>query len=136
MNRMRVTQDEYFMTVAIMTASRSTCPRATVGAILVKDKNIIATGYNGTPSGTKHCTDKGCDVVNEHCVATVHAEANCIAQAAKHGHSVKDSILYCTHKPCHNCMKLLINAGVLEVVYKTKYDDGRNDYGQIKVRKL
>jgi dCMP deaminase len=133
---MRVTQDEYFMSIAVITSARSTCPRATVGAVLVKARNIIATGYNGTPIGTKHCEDNVCDVVNDHCVATVHAEANCIAQAAKHGHSVKDSVVYCTHKPCHNCMKLLINAGVMEVVYKDDYDDGRNDYPQVVVRKL
>lgn len=132
----RVTQNKYFMDIALMTATRSTCPRAMVGAVLVKERNIIATGYNGTPSGSKHCIDAGCDVVGNHCVSTVHAEANCIAQAAKHGHSVKGSIIYCTHKPCHNCMKLLINAGVMEVFYKTGYDDTRNNYPQLIMRGL
>ena len=126
---MRPTWDEYFMNLALQTAKRSTCPRAFVGAVLVKDKRIISTGYNGSPAGLPHCTEVGCQMRNlnsgknqvEHCVRTVHAEQNAIIQAAIHGISTKGSILYVTHQPCHLCAKMLVNAGVEKIIYNATY---------------
>lgn len=117
--------DTYFMNIAFATAERSTCTRAQVGALLVQDGRIIATGYNGSPSGAEHCTDIGCRLENGHCVATVHAEENAILSAARHGIKVESASVYCTHKPCLNCTKSLINAGVREFVYSKPYDAGQ-----------
>lgn len=125
---MRLSKDKYFMDIAEMTARRSTCSRANVGAILVKNSRIIATGFNGSPASMEHCDDVGHLVDNKHCIRTVHAEANCILQAARLGVSVEGSVLYCTHKPCHNCCKLLINAGIYKIYYRNDYDDGYNSY--------
>ena len=115
------------MNIAHVVSGRSTCLRRHVGAILVKDKRIIATGYNGAPSGTQHCLDKGCakenapSGTNDDKCRGVHAELNCIAQAAKHGISVEGSTLYCTNNPCISCLKTLINCGVKEIVYDAFY---------------
>lgn len=114
-----------------MVAKRSTCLRRHVGAILVKDKRILATGYNGAPAGMKHCLDIGClrqeaDIPSgqqhELCRG-LHAEQNVIIQAAYHGISIKDSILYCTNKPCVICSKMIINAGIKKIYYVEGYDD-------------
>lgn len=122
---------EYFMTIAEMVAKRSTCLRRHVGAILVKDKRILATGYNGAPSGLKHCEEVGCIRQNasipsgerhELCRG-LHAEQNAIIQAAYHGISISGSTLYCTNKPCVICSKMLINAGIEKIFYKEGYDD-------------
>ena len=121
---MRISQEDYFMVLAGVVALRSTCDRARVGCILVKDKSIVSTGYNGSVSGAPHCDDHGHIMLNGHCIATVHAESNAIAQAAKHGHSTDGCIAYCTHKPCSSCMKLLINSGITVVHYMNEYDDG------------
>lgn len=125
---MRPTKNKYFMDIAEMTAKRSTCSRANVGAILVKNSRIIATGFNGSPDTMEHCDDVGHLIKDKHCIRTVHAEANCILQAARIGISVEGSVLYCTHKPCHNCCKLLINAGIYKIYYKYDYDDGFNSH--------
>lgn len=119
------------MTIAEMVAKRSTCLRRHVGAILVKDKRILATGYNGAPAGLKHCEEVGCIRQNasipsgerhELCRG-LHAEQNAIIQAAYHGISIAGSTLYCTNKPCVICSKMLINAGIVKIFYEKGYDD-------------
>lgn len=125
--------DEYFMKIAEATASRSNCCRRNVGAVIVKDNRIISTGYNGTPRGIKNCSDGGCPRCNssassgenlDQCLCS-HAEENAIVQAAYHGVSVKDSSIYTTFSPCLICTKMIINAGIKEVIYKElyKFDD-------------
>jgi len=119
------------MDIARLVARRSTCLRRQVGAVMVKDKNILATGYNGTPSGIVHCAETGClrDQLNvpsgerhELCRG-LHAEQNAIIQAARHGVNIAGSTLYCTNSPCIICTKMLINAGVQQVVYLEGYPD-------------
>ncbi len=127
----RPSWDEYFMSIAEMVSTRSTCLRRKVGAVLVKDKRIISTGYNGPPTGLKHPDEVGClreklgvpsGERHELCRG-LHAEQNAIIQAALHGVSTKGSVLYCTHSPCSLCVKMLINAGVERVIYKEGYPD-------------
>lgn len=128
---MRPSIDEYFMEIAKVVAGRSTCLRNQVGAVIVKDKRIISTGYNGAPRNLKHCLEIGCireqnniesGTRHELCRA-VHAEQNAIIQAALHGVSVENGTLYCTHQPCILCAKMLINAHILRVVFGTQYPD-------------
>jgi dCMP deaminase len=121
----RPSWDEYFMDIARQVAKRSTCPRAAVGSVIVKDRRILTTGYNGSPMGLPHCTEVGCLIVEGHCVRTLHAEQNAIIQAALHGVSVKESTIYVTHQPCLNCAKMIINAGIVRVVYGGDYPDDR-----------
>ena len=127
----RPSYDEYFMEMAHLVAKRSTCLRRNVGAILVKDKHILSTGYNGAPKGLKHCSEVGClrkelgipsGERHEICRG-LHAEQNAIIQAAVFGISIKNSVLYCTNTPCVVCAKMLINAGVKEIVYSGEYPD-------------
>ena len=127
----RPTIDEYFMNIAKVVATRSTCLRHHVGAVIVRDKRIISTGYNGSPKGLKHCLDIGCirDQENiesgtkvEICRA-IHAEQNAIIQAALHGTSTEGATLYCTHQPCIICAKMIINAGIIKVIYGEDYPD-------------
>jgi dCMP deaminase len=120
---MRPGWDEYFMQIARNVATRATCPRASVGAVLVRDHRILTTGYNGAPRGVAHCTDVGCTLVNDHCMRATHAEANAIVQSALHGVGIAESVAYCTHQPCINCSKLLISAGVRRIVYEGEYPD-------------
>lgn len=119
----RPSWDEYFIGIAEQVAKRSTCPRAAVGAVIVKDRRILTTGYNGAPMGLPHCTEVGCLMVDGHCVRTLHAEQNAIIQAALHGVSVQGSTMYVTHQPCLNCAKMIINAGIVRVVYGGDYPD-------------
>jgi dCMP deaminase len=127
----RPSWDEYFMDITSLVARRSTCMRRQVGAVMVKEKNILATGYNGTPSGITHCDVTGClrEQLNvpsgerhELCRG-LHAEQNAIIQAARHGVNISDSVLYCTNSPCIICTKMLINAGIRKVVYLEGYSD-------------
>lgn len=127
----RLSLDEYFMEIAKVVKKRSTCLRRQVGAVLVKDKRIIATGYNGAPSGLEHCLEIGClraqlkvpsGERHELCRG-LHAEQNCIIQAALHGVSTKGATLYCTHFPCSICAKMIINAQIKEIVYLNYYPD-------------
>lgn len=127
----RPTWDEYFMEIARLVANRSTCLRRQVGAVMVKDKNILATGYNGTPSGISHCSEVGClrqqlnvpsGERHELCRG-LHAEQNAIIQAAKHGVNIDGATLYCTHSPCIICTKMLINSGVKRIVCTDGYPD-------------
>ncbi len=119
------------MDIARLVARRSTCLRRQVGAVLVKEKNILATGYNGTPSGITHCSEVGClrqqlgvpsGERHELCRG-LHAEQNAIIQAAKHGVNIGGSTLYCTNSPCSICSKMLINAGIARIVYLEGYPD-------------
>jgi dCMP deaminase len=123
------------MAIAKMVAKRSTCLRRSVGAILVKDKRILATGYNGAPAGLRHCEEVGClresssipsGQRHELCRG-LHAEQNVIIQAAYHGISIKGATLYCTNKPCVICSKMLINAGIQKIYYEEGYDDALSD---------
>lgn len=127
----RPTWDEYFTKAACLVSERSTCLRRKVGAVLVKDKQILATGYNGAPSGIEHCEKAGClrqklgvpsGQRHEICRG-LHAEQNVILQAARHGVSVKESALYITNAPCSICAKMIINAGIKEVVISGDYPD-------------
>ena len=131
----RPTWPEYFMAITKLVAKRSTCTRRHVGAILVKDKRILASGYNGAPSGLKHCEEVGClradsevpsGQRHELCRG-LHAEQNLIIQAAYHGISINGSVLYCTNKPCVICTKMIINAGIIKVYYGEGYDDPLSD---------
>ena len=127
----RPSRDEYFMEITRLVAKRSTCLRRQVGAVIVKDKNILATGYNGAPSGISHCLDVGClreklkipsGERHELCRG-LHAEQNAIIQAAKHGTTIDDSTLYCTTLPCIICSKMVINAGIKRIVFEDGYPD-------------
>lgn len=118
---MRPTWDSYFINIALAVAERSTCDRAHVGAVLVRDKRILTTGFNGSPSGLPHCDSDGHLLVDGHCVRTIHAETNAIIQAALHGVSTKGATCYVTHFPCINCTKTLINAGISEIAYLNDY---------------
>lgn len=117
-----------FLHIAEEVAKWSKCLHHQIGCVLVKDKHIIATGYNGAPSGMKSCSKQcfkeqfGITTGSAYCLA-VHAEQNALAQAAKFGQSTKDTILYCTHLPCSICLKMLINAGIKEIYYKYDYND-------------
>lgn len=119
----RPSWDHYFMAMAHMVAERSTCERLRGGAVLVKDKRMIATGYNGAPSGMAHCDDVGHLMERGHCIRTLHAEENTILQAAKFGLSTVDSTLYSTFAPCYHCLKKLIASGVRRVVGNGIYRD-------------
>lgn len=121
--RHRPSWDEYFLDIAFSVAERSTCDRAHVGAVLVRDKRILATGYNGSPAGLPHCDEVGHLMVDGHCVRTLHAEQNAIIQSALHGVSSEGATAYVTHQPCLTCAKMLINAGVERVVYAGDYLD-------------
>jgi dCMP deaminase len=121
---------QYFLTITRQVAERSTCLRAKVGAVIVRDKNILATGYNGAPAGMPHCTDVGCLVytsrtpageLEENCFRTIHAEINAIAQAAKNGAAIRDADIYVTHTPCIHCFKVLVNTGIRRIFYDREY---------------
>ena len=118
---MRPDWDSYFMKIAYAVSERSTCDRAFVGCVLVLDKRILTTGFNGSPVGQPHCDEVGHLLVDEHCVRTIHAETNAIIQAALHGVSTRGSTCYVTHFPCVNCAKVLINAGITRLVYCEAY---------------
>lgn len=115
--------DEYFLKLAMLASERATCPRMHCGCVLVKNKNVIATGYNGSIPGDTHCEDVGCMVVDNHCVRTVHAEMNALVQAARRGHSVDGSTAYVTNMPCTTCAKALITAGIKRIVVFSDFHD-------------
>ncbi len=128
----RLSWDEYFMQMAELTAKRSTCLRRQVGAVIVRDRHIIATGYNGAPRGLKHCDERGgclrqqlgvpSGQRHELCRA-LHAEQNAIIQAATLGQSIEDGTIYVTHQPCVICAKMIINAGIKRIVVREAYPD-------------
>jgi len=127
----RPSWDAYFMNITSLVAERSTCLRRAVGAVLVKDKRILSTGYNGAPANLKHCLEVGClreqlgiesGKMHELCRG-IHAEQNAIIQAAYHGVSVKGAVIYCTNQPCSICARMIINAGIVKIYYQSGYAD-------------
>jgi dCMP deaminase len=131
----RPSWERYFMDITHLVAKRSTCIRRQVGAILVKDKRVLATGYNGAPSGIAHCIDIGClreknkvpsGERHELCRGS-HAEQNAIVQAATYGIPIKDAILFCTNLPCSICIKMIINAGIKTIFYEEGYPDNLSE---------
>ena len=127
----RPSWDEYFMSIAEQVAGRSTCIRRNTGAVVVKDRRILSTGYNGTPSGLRHCEAVGC-IRDQRNIASgahhelcrgIHAEQNAVIQAAKHGTSIDGASVYTTHQPCVLCAKILVNAGIVEIVFRDSYPD-------------
>jgi len=122
----RVDWHTYFMNIARQAATRSTCDRKHVGAVIVRDKTILSTGYNGSIRGMPHCDDIGHLMENDHCVATVHAEANAIIQAAKNGVGIEGGEIYTTASPCWGCFKLIANAGIQAIFYGEFYRDTRS----------
>jgi len=127
----RPSWETYFMDIAILVAKRSTCLRRSVGAVIVKDRQVLSTGYNGAPSGIRHCSETGCmreklavpsGERHELCRG-IHAEQNAIIQAAFHGVTIKDAWLFCTNQPCSICAKMIINAGLKKIYYHSGYAD-------------
>jgi dCMP deaminase len=133
----RPSWDEYFMNIAKVVASRSNCMKRKVAAIIVRDKRVISTGYNGTPRGTLNCNEGGCPRCNsmaasgtalDECLCS-HGEENAIVQASYHGVSLKDAIIYSTFAPCLQCAKMIINSGIREVIYNTDYPLNESAFG-------
>jgi dCMP deaminase len=121
----RLPWDAYFMTIARVVASRATCDRKHVGAVIVRDKTILSTGYNGSIRSMPHCDEVGHLMENGHCVATIHAEANAIVQAARNGVCIEGASIYITASPCWTCFKMIANAGIREIFYGEFYRDER-----------
>jgi dCMP deaminase len=117
----RISWNQYFMAQSHLLSLRSTCTRLMVGATIVREKRIIAGGYNGSISGGSHCSEEGCFLVDNHCVRTIHAEINAIIQCAKFGVSTEGSEIYVTHFPCLNCCKAIIQSGIRKINYSADY---------------
>jgi dCMP deaminase len=124
---MRDNWNVYFMKLAHLISTRSTCNRKSVGCLLVKDKNIIATGYNGSINGMEHCDDVGHLIEEGHCQRVLHSEQNALCQAAKNGISVKDAVIYVNVFPCFTCFKLLLNSGISKIYYDEMYGNFPKD---------
>ena len=133
MTEKRIPWDQYFMLQAVLLSLRSTCNRLAVGAILVRDKRIIAGGYNGSVSGDDHCLDAGCYIVDGHCLRTIHAEMNAVLQCAKFGVVTADAEVYVTDFPCLQCTKMLLQAGIKKIYYLRNY---HNDDYAVRLLKL
>jgi dCMP deaminase len=131
MDHERPSWDEYFMDITCLVARRTTCLRRAVGAVVIKDRRLLSTGYNGAPSNVRHCAETGCLRQQLHVPSGerhelcrgIHAEQNAIIQAAYHGVSIKGATLYCTNQPCSICAKMIINAGIIRIVYQDGYTD-------------
>ena len=117
----RLGWDRYFLSMARVAATRATCTRKQVGAVIVLDRRVLSTGYNGSLRGEPHCTEVGCHMEEGHCIRTVHAEANAILQAARHGTRLEGATIYTTASPCWPCFKLIANAGIVRVCYAEQY---------------
>ncbi|HET6372713.1 MAG TPA: dCMP deaminase family protein [Candidatus Polarisedimenticolia bacterium] len=126
MSSRRVDWHTYFMNIARETATRATCDRKHVGAVIVRDKTILSTGYNGSIRGMPHCDEIGHEMENGHCIATLHAEANAIIQAAKNGVNISGGEMYTTASPCWSCFKLIANSGIVRIYYGEFYRDERS----------
>lgn len=113
--------DDYFLNIAEVVSSRGTCPRRQVGAVLVKDKRILATGYNGAIAGQPHCSEIGCLIENGGCQRIIHAEMNAILQAAQHGVRISGATIYTTMSPCWDCFRAIANGGIVSIVYAVEY---------------
>lgn len=122
----RASWDEYFMNIAREVATRSTCARKHVGAVIVRDRSILATGYNGSIAGTPHCDDEGHLMEDGHCVRTIHAEANAVIQAARNGVRIDGAMIYVTASPCFGCFKMLANGGIRRIAFGEFYRDQRS----------
>lgn len=122
----RASWDQYFMSIAQVVATRSTCDRKFVGAVIVRNKTILSTGYNGSIRGLPHCDEVGHMMEDGHCVATIHAESNAILQAARNGVMIEGAAIYVTASPCWNCFKQLANAGIGRICYGEFYRDERS----------
>jgi dCMP deaminase len=133
---MRPDWDSYFLKIAYAVSERSTCDRAFVGCVLVLEKRILTTGFNGSPTGQLHCDEAGHLMVDGHCIRTIHAETNAIIQAALHGVSTKGATCYVTHLPCINCTKALINAGIVRLVYSIAYRTDENAMNFLKAANI
>lgn len=125
---MRPSWDSYFHSIAKQVATRATCPRASVGCVIVYQRQILTTGYNGSARGSAHCEAVGCQMEDGHCKRTVHAEANAIAQAARAGIRLQGASLYCTHRPCYDCLKLAVNSGIICISFETQYGTVSAEY--------
>lgn len=123
----RTTWHEYWHMLAAAAATRSTCNRLSVGCVIIRDNRLIATGYNGSPSGEPHCLTVGCDMQDGHCVRSVHAEENAVFNAARYGIALDNTSAYVTHQPCQRCSKALSSAGITAVHFATTYDSEFND---------
>jgi dCMP deaminase len=131
----RPSWEAYFMDITFLVAKRSTCLRRAVGALIVKDKRILSTGYNGAPTNIKHCIETGCireklnvaSGENHELCRGIHAEQNAIIQAAYHGASIKNATLFCTNLPCSICAKMIINAGIKKICYNSGYADSMSE---------
>jgi dCMP deaminase len=121
----RASWDEYFMDIAVVVARRSTCSRKHVGAVIVRDRTILSTGYNGSVRGLPHCDEVGHMMVDGHCVRTIHAEVNAIIQAAKNGSRIDRASIYVTASPCWSCFKAICNVGIKRIVFEEFYRDER-----------
>lgn len=124
-NTTRPSWDEYFLKLAMLVSERATCPRMHCGCVLVKDKQILATGYNGSIPGDVHCEDVGCYVIDNHCIRTIHAEMNAVLQCSIHGVSSKGATAYITNMPCTTCAKSLIIAGIKRIVVFSDYHNSQ-----------
>jgi len=124
----RPSWDEYFLKLAMLASERSTCPRMHCGCVLVKDRFVLTTGYNGSLPGGAHCDDVGCLIVNDHCVRTNHAEINALCQASRHGVALSGCTAYVTNMPCTACAKALTAAGIKRVVVFSDYHDTLAEY--------
>ena len=125
MTKERVSWEVYFMNIAKEVGTRSTCNRKHVGAVIVRGKTILATGYNGSIRGLAHCDEAGHEIDNTHCVRTIHAEANAIVQSARHGVRIEDSEIYITASPCYDCFKMIANVGIRKIYFGEFYRDER-----------
>ena len=125
---MRQSWEEYFLTLARHVSTRATCDRLHAGCVLVRDKRILSTGYNGSLPGADHCEDVGHLLMNGHCVATEHAERNAVANAARAGVSTLDATAFVTHTPCWDCIKHLAAAGIKLIIYKIEYRNARSTH--------
>ena len=119
----RASWDEYFMNIAREVATRATCNRKHVGAVIVRDRSILATGYNGSIGGLPHCDEEGHLMEDGHCIRTIHAEANAVIQAARNGVRIDGGMIYVTASPCFGCFKMIANAGIRRIVYGEFYRD-------------
>lgn len=126
MTKDRLSWNDYFMTQAVLLSMRATCERLMVGALIVKDRRIVAGGYNGSTAGDVHCIDEGCLLRDGHCIRTIHAEMNALLQCAKFGIPTFETEIYVTHFPCLQCTKSLIQAGIKKIYYLNDYHD--DDY--------
>jgi len=133
MRDQRIPWDQYFMMQAVLLSTRSTCERLSVGATIVRDKRIIAGGYNGSVSGDVHCIDEGCYLVDGHCMRTIHAEMNAILQCAKFGAATDGAEIYVTDFPCLQCTKMLLQAGITKIHYLRNYHN--DDYAMALIKR-